>query len=54
MTQVAKQGAHRYQGGPKTEEHVMRNARASMDYYFIGSYVSRDHAHQYHGGPKGQ
>jgi hypothetical protein len=54
MTQIVKpDSAHRYQGGPKTEEHVMKDARASMENNFIRSYVSRDSVHQYHGGPKG-
>ena len=60
MTQVAKPDrAHRYQGGPKTEEHVIKNSRASMENNFIGSNVPqydipKYNAHQYHGGPKGQ
>lgn len=54
MTRVIKSdSAHRYQGGPKTEVHVMRNARASTDYNFIGSDVSQYNAHRYYGGPKG-
>lgn len=54
MTQVAKpHSAHRYQGGPKTEEHVLRNSRASMEYNFIGSSVPQYNAHRYYGGPKG-
>ena len=54
MTQVAKpNSAHRYQGGPKTEEHVMRNSRASMESQFIGNNVPRYNAHRYYGGPKG-
>lgn len=54
MTQIVKpDSAHRYQGGPKTEEHVMRNSRASMDYNFISSGVPQYNAHRYYGGPKG-
>jgi hypothetical protein len=55
MTRVARPDSpHRYQGGPKTEEHVLRNSRAAMEYNIIGSYVSQYNSHQYHGGPKGQ
>ena len=60
MTQIVKPDSeHRYQGGPKTEEHVMRNSRASMERNFIGGNVPQYsapqyNAHQYHGGPKGQ
>ena len=54
MTQVVKpDSAHRYQGGPKTKEHVMRNSRASMETRLVGSNVPRYNAHRYYGGPKG-
>ena len=60
MTQfVTPDSAHRYQGGPKTEEHVMRNSRASMENNFAPQYNAPQYnapqynAHQYHGGPKG-
>ena len=54
MTQVVKpDSGHRYQGGPKTEQHVMKNSRASMENNFFGSNVPRYNVHQYRGGPKG-
>jgi len=59
MTQIVKpDSAHRYQGVPKTEEHVMRNSRASMETRFVGSNapqynIPQYNVHQYHGGPKG-
>ena len=56
MTQIVKPDSeHRYQGGPKTEEYAMRNARASTDYKynFTGSDVPQYNAHRYYGGPKG-
>jgi hypothetical protein len=53
MTQAIKpDSAHRYQGGPKTEEHV-KNSRASIENNFLGSNLPRYDVHQYHGGPKG-
>lgn len=59
MTRAIKpDSSHRYQGGPKTEEHVMKNSRASMENNFIENnapqyYAPQYNAHQYHGGPKG-
>jgi len=64
MTRAIKpDSAHRYQGGPKTEEHVMKNSRASMEnnfiennapqYYALQYNAPQYNAHQYHGGPKG-
>ena len=59
MTQVVKpDSAHRYQGGPKTEEHIMKNSKASMENNFRGNNapqydIPQYSSHQYHGGPKG-